>query len=154
MKKGPTIFLQILIVLIGIGVLIAMLWEPHFEGRNVNATFFEIYFNDPFLACVYIGSIPFFVALWQAFKLLGHARNDMIFSQASLKAVRTIKYCAFMTAAAIVAVDIYIRIAALSSNDDPAGALALGIGATFVSIIIGTAASVFEGILKNARAAN
>ena len=58
MKKSSTIFLQVVIVLIGIGVLAAMLWEPHLEGRNVHATLFEIYFKDPFLAYVYIGSIP------------------------------------------------------------------------------------------------
>ncbi|MDP3794880.1 MAG: DUF2975 domain-containing protein, partial [Candidatus Sungbacteria bacterium] len=72
MKRSSTIFLQIVIVLIGIGVLALMLWEPHLEGRNVNATFFEIYFKDPFLAYVYLGSIPFFVGLYQAFKVLGY----------------------------------------------------------------------------------
>jgi hypothetical protein len=52
-------FLQVVIVLIGIGVLAFMLWEPHVEGRNAHATVFEIYFHDPFLAYAYIGSIPF-----------------------------------------------------------------------------------------------
>jgi len=37
-------------VLIGVGVLAGLLWEPQIEGRNVNATQFEIYFKDPFLA--------------------------------------------------------------------------------------------------------
>ena len=50
MKKGPTIFLQVVIVLIGMGALGLMLWEPHIEGRNAHATLFEIYFKDPFLA--------------------------------------------------------------------------------------------------------
>lgn len=70
MKKGPAIFLQTVIVLIGIGALAFMLWEPHIEGRNAHATLFEIYFKDPFLAYAYIASTPFFVALYQAFKLL------------------------------------------------------------------------------------
>jgi hypothetical protein len=61
----PTIFLQAVIVLIGIGALALMLWEPHIEGRNAHATLFEIYFNDPFLAYAYLASIPFFVALYQ-----------------------------------------------------------------------------------------
>jgi hypothetical protein len=39
----PTIFLQAVIVLIGIGALALMLWEPHIEGRNAHATLFEIY---------------------------------------------------------------------------------------------------------------
>jgi hypothetical protein len=70
MKRGSTIFLQVVIVLLGVGVLALLLWEPHVEGVNAHATLFEMYFN-PFIAYAYIGSIPFFVALYQAFKLLG-----------------------------------------------------------------------------------
>src|SRR6266478_2422403 len=70
MKRSSTIFLQVVIVLIGIGALAFLLWEPHTEGVNKHATLFEIYFNS-FLAYVYLGSIPFFVALYQAFKVLG-----------------------------------------------------------------------------------
>ena len=71
MKRSSTIFLQIVIVLIGIGALALLLWEPHLEGVNKHATLFEMYFKDSFLAYVYVASIPFFVALYQAFKVLG-----------------------------------------------------------------------------------
>src|SRR5688572_7783182 len=97
--KAPTInsslalFLQIVVVLIGIGTLGLMLWEPHIEGRNAHATVFEIYFKDPFLAYVYMGSIPFFVALHRAFGLLGHARQKGTFSLVTLNALRVIKRC-------------------------------------------------------------
>ena len=60
MKRSSTIFLQVVIVLIGIGALALMLWEPHIEGRNAHATLFEIYFKDPFLAYAYIASIAVF----------------------------------------------------------------------------------------------
>ena len=50
MKRGSTIFLQVLILLFGVGVFALLLWEPQVEGRNVHATQFEIYFKDPFLA--------------------------------------------------------------------------------------------------------
>ncbi|MEK7514868.1 MAG: hypothetical protein AAB608_00605 [Patescibacteria group bacterium] len=63
MKPLPTLFLKAAIVLIGIGALAFLLIEPHFEGRNVNATLFEIYFRDPFLAYAYIASIPFHSSL-------------------------------------------------------------------------------------------
>ena len=94
MKRSSTAFLQIVIVLIGIGALALMLWEPHIEGRNAHATVFEIYFKDPFLAYAYIASIPFFVALYQGFKVLGYAGHNKVFSQAAVKALRTIKCCA------------------------------------------------------------
>src|SRR4029077_17309346 len=89
-----SIFLQTEIVLIGIGTLALLLWEPHIEGRNAHATLFQIYFNDPFLAYAYIASVVFFVALYQAFNVVGYARQNKIFSQASIKALRTIKFCA------------------------------------------------------------
>src|SRR5919106_3471905 len=94
MKRSSTIFLQVVIVFLGIGALALMLWEPHLEGRNKHATPFEIYFKDPFLAYAYIASIPFFAALYQAFKVLGYTGQDKVFSQAAVKALRTIKYCA------------------------------------------------------------
>src|SRR3989337_2661158 len=94
MKRSSTIFLQVVIVLIGIGALALMLWEPHIEGRNAHASVFEIYFKDPFLAFAYFASIPFFVALHQAFKALGYIGRDKAFSHETVKTLRTIKFCA------------------------------------------------------------
>src|SRR5207342_921533 len=94
MKRSSTAFLQIVIVLIGIGAITLMLWEPHIEGRNAHATLFDIYFKDPFLAYAYIASIPFFVALYQTIKVLGFAGQNKVFSPEAVKGLRTIKYCA------------------------------------------------------------
>src|SRR3954465_726174 len=100
-RRSGTIFLQVVIVLIGIGALALMLWEPHLEGRNAHATLFEIYFKDPFLAYAYLASIAFFVALFQAFTLLGYIRQNKVFSLDSVRALRTIKYCAITLVAMI-----------------------------------------------------
>src|SRR5882724_1221426 len=108
MKRSSTIFLQVVIVLIGIGALALMLWEPHLEGRNMHATLFEIYFKDPFLAYAYLASIPFFVALYQAFKVLGYAGQNKVFSQAAVIALRTIKYCAIAIIGFVAVGEIFI----------------------------------------------
>ncbi len=95
MKRSSTIFLQIVIVLIGVAALALLLWEPQVEGVNKDATNFEIYFQDPFLALVYAGSIPFFIALYQAFQVLGYVgRNQSLLagsreSSADYKILRT-----------------------------------------------------------------
>ena len=149
MKKSSIIFLQVVIVLIGIGVLALMLWEPHLEGRNARATLFEIYFKDPFLAYAYVASISFFAALFQAFKLLGYIGQNKVFSQAAVNALRTIKYCAIVMGILIVMAALYIRIFH-AKEDDPAGFIALCVVATFISIIIATAAAVFERTLQKA----
>ena len=148
MKRSSTIFLQIVIVLIGIASLALLLWEPQIEGVNAHATNFEIYFKDPFLALVYIGSIPFFVALYQAFKVLGYAGQNKIFSQAAVKALRTIKYCALATIGFVVVEEIFIMLN--HGSDDPAGGVFMGVLITFGSIVIATAAAMFERILQNA----
>lgn len=148
-KRSSAVILQIVIGLIGIVTLTLMFLGPHVEGRNANASLFQIYFNDPFLAYVYIGSVPFFVALLHARKLLGYIEQDAIFSQAAVNALKTIKFCAFITAGAIVGAGVYVRIAASGSNDDSAGAATLGIIAAFIAIVIGTAAAVFRKTLQS-----
>jgi hypothetical protein len=149
MKRGPTIFLQIVIVLFGIGLLAALLWEPQGEGRNVHATQFEIYFKDPFLAYIYLAFIPFFVGLYQVFKMLGYARREEIFSQRSVQALRILKYCAITTALFIVGAEAYIFVF-VRGTDDVAGGVMMGAFIILVSAVIGTAAAVFERILQNA----
>jgi hypothetical protein len=148
MKRNSTIFLQIVIVFIGIGALALLLWEPRLEGRNAHATNFEIYFKDPFLALVYIGSIPFFVALYQAIKVLGYAGQNKIFSQAAVQALRTIKYCALAIIGFVVVDEIIIMLT--HGNDDAAGGVFVGVVITFGSIVFATAAAMFERVLQNA----
>ena len=148
MKKSSTIFLQVVIVLIGIGALTLLLWEPHIEGVNAHATLFEIYFKDPFLACVYIGSILFFVALYQAFKVLGYAGQNKIFSQPAVNALRTIKYCAITLVTFVVGGEAYLFIA-MSGKDDIAGGVAMGTFITFILIVIATTAGMFQRKLQN-----
>ena len=147
MKRSSTIFLQAVIVLIGVGALALMLWEPHIEGRNTHATLFEVYFKDPFLAYAYIASIPFFVALYQAFKVLGYAGQDKVFSQAAVKALRTIKYCA-MAIIGFVVVSVIFLIRG-DPEDRPPGVV-MRVLITFGSIVIATAAAIFERVLQNA----
>jgi hypothetical protein len=149
MKRSATVFLQVVIVLIGIGALALMLWEPHLEGRNAHATLFEIYFNDPFLAYAYIASIAFFVALFQTFRLLGHIGRDQAFSLNSVRALRIIKRCAIALVAMIGLAVAYLFIA-VRGKDDIAGGVAMGLAMIFVSVVIATAAAVFERLLKTA----
>ncbi len=149
MKKGSILFLKIVICLIGIVTLFLMLWEPHNEGRNVNATVFEIYFNDPFLAYVYFGSIPFFFALYQGIKLLSYIEKNMIFSQPSVKAVRNIKYCGLALIFFIVGAEAFLFIVQ-RGKEDITGAVMLGLITIFITSVVTTAAAVFQKLLQNA----
>ena len=123
--------------------------NPNIEGRNAHSTLFQVYFNDPFLAYAYTASIAFFAALYQAFKLLGYIRRDEIFSQAAVKAVRTIKYCAMILIAFIVGAEAYFFIVQ-SGKEDIAGGVMMGLFMIFVSAVVATAAAVFERTLQTA----
>src|ERR1700760_670202 len=129
MKKGSTVFLQVVIVLIGMGALALLLWEPHLEGRNAHATTFQIYFNDPFLAYAYTASIAFFVALYQAFRLLGYAGRGEIFSLRAVKALRTIKYCGIALVGFLLGAEAYFFIV-VRHKDDIAGGVMMGLALT------------------------
>src|SRR5258706_6579654 len=110
MKRGSTIFLQVVVALLGVGVLVLLLWEPQVEGRNVNATLFEIYFKDPFLAYIYLTFVPFFVGLYQTFKVLEYSRRGEISSQRSFRAFRIIRYCALRPTIFIRGAEAYLFI--------------------------------------------
>jgi len=145
MKKGSILFLKVVILLIAIGTLIWMILLPQLEGRATNLELISIY-KDPLIIYGYIASIPFFVGLYQAFKLLGYIDGNKVFSQSSVNAVRNIKYCAITISGLIVLGILYIRL--FVRGDDPAGVTALGIFATFASIVIATTAAVFQKHLQ------
>jgi hypothetical protein len=150
MKRGLTIFLQLVIALIGVVVLALLLWEPQVEGRNVHATLFEIYFQDPFLAYIYLAFVPVFVGLTRAFKIVGYAGRNELFSQRSVRAVRVIKYCGLATALFILGAQAYLFIF-MRGKDDIAGGVMMGALIIFVSGIIATAAAVFQRFLQKGR---
>jgi hypothetical protein len=147
MKRSSIVFLQIVIVLIGIGALALLLWEPHIEGRNAHATLFAIYFQDPFLAYAYIAAIPFFVALYQAFKLLGYVGQNQVFSPAAVKALRTMKFCA-LAIIGLVAVSVIFLV--FGDRDDRPAGIFMRILISFPAIVVATAAALFERILQKA----
>ena len=144
---APTIFLQAVVVLIAVGALALMLWEPHIEGRNAHATVFEIYFKDPFLAYAYVASIPFFAALYQAFKVLKYVRQNKAFSQATIDSLRTMRLCALAIVGFVVLGELFLM---LGESDDRAGGVFIGILITFGSVVVAATAATFERILRNA----
>jgi len=148
MKRTSIMFLQAVVVVIGILALVVLIRLPLTEGRATNLDLFSIY-SDPFILYGYAASIVFFVALYKAFKLLGYIGQNKVFSSSSVKTLKSIKYCAIVLSIFIVSAGLYIRLFH-NKEDDPAGFLALCILTTFVSIVVATAAAIFEKILQNA----
>src|SRR5436305_3090012 len=111
LKRGSTLFLKVVILLIAIGALAGMIRFPQTEGRAANLDLISIY-RDPFIIYLYVASIPFFVSLYQAIRLLGFVEEDKVFSETAVKVVRTIKYCAIAFVGFVAAAISYIFVMA------------------------------------------
>ena len=147
MKKGSITFLQVVIVLVGIGALAFLLGEPHVEGRNAHATLFQIYFKDPFLAYAYVASIPFFMGLYHGFKVLGLVRQNRTFSQDTVHSLRTIKHCAMAIIGFVV---LSIGFMAFEDGEDRPPGVFMRVLVAFPSIVVATAMAIIERVLQNA----
>ncbi|OGH02937.1 MAG: hypothetical protein A2798_00725 [Candidatus Levybacteria bacterium RIFCSPHIGHO2_01_FULL_37_17] len=147
MTRSSTLFLKAAVLLIAAAVFFGMIRFPQTEGRATNLDLVSIY-KDPFIIYIYIASISFFVALYQAFKLLGYVDKNKIFSQASVKAVRNIKYCAIALVAFFVGAETYLFIVERGKSDDIAGGVMMGLFIIFASLIVVAAADVFERLLQ------
>lgn len=143
MNKTSSLLLQFVIFITGLGSLAFLLLTPLTEGRNVNATLFQVYFNDPFLAYAYLGSIPFFFAMYKAFMLLGKMGQGNVRSADSARALGAIKYGVLTTAGFVVAGIGYLA-ATNNGQDDIAGAVAMALMVTVVFAAIGTTAAVLQ----------
>lgn len=148
MKRSSTLFLKVVLTLIGLIVLTVLIVFPHFEGRNANADFWQIYFNDPFLTYIYLAMLPFFVALYQAYKLLGHIEKNKVFSPVAVSTLRNIKYCAFTLAGLTSATIPYIIF--LGEKDDAPGVVVVWSFGIFCTVAVGVAAGVFQQLLQKA----
>lgn len=140
-RMNPTLawLFQVAITLLGIATLVALLGEPHLEGRNAHATLFDIYFHDPFLAYVYVGSIPGFMALYRAFGLFGEVRRTGVFSQKSLAALRSIQRCAYAILAFLAGAAVFIVMFG-DGEDRPAGVFMVLLFSVATAIVAATAA--------------
>lgn len=142
MRRSSALLLQVIIVLLGIAALGWLIWEPHLEGRNAHATTFAIYFKDPFLAYVYLGSIPLFMALVRAFGLLGRFRRNGAFSpEDALPSLRTIKRCALAVIGFVAGAVVFITLFG-DPDDRPAGFFMCLLAALGASVVATAAAKL------------
>ena len=145
MKRLSIFVLRTALVLLGAFIFVAMLWEPHLEGVNAHAGFWAVY-ADPFVAYAYLGSVPFFVGVYQASQFLGYAGRDEASSSAAAKALRNVRYCALGVVVFILGAEVWIMLT--HGDDDAAGVFALGIVATVLGLGTAAAATTLERSLR------
>lgn len=101
----------------------------------------------PILLGLYVPAIPFFFALYQAWKLLGFIDKNKAFSDSSVRALQKIKYCAVTISALFAAGMPYLYY--MAQKDDAPGVVLLGCIIAFASFVVATFAALLQKLIQN-----
>ena len=142
MKKSSTLFLKLVISLIGITVLTLITVFTRGVVNDQGGLFL------PILIIIYVTAIPFFFALLEALKLLRYIDKNMAFSELSIKALRKIKYCAITISVLYVAGMPFLF--SVADKDDAPGVVGFGLIFILASIVVAVFAAVLQKLLRNA----
>jgi hypothetical protein len=147
--KRETLFLKAIIVLMAIPILGGALYgltrfDP--DSRFWATPELET-LQYPFLIGMYAAMIPFFIALYQTLKLLGYIDKNEAFSELAVKALKTIKYCAFAIIALFV---LELPVLYLLTKADDAPGVIMGLAVIFASLVIAVFAAVLQKLLQAA----
>lgn len=143
MKQGSTTLLRLTIFLLGLGALVIAVWPIPLAIMTDETGFYK-----PILIGMYFPAIPFFIALFQATKLLSYIDSNKAFSIASVKALKIIKYCAFVVSGLYTAGMPYIFYAA--DRDDAPGVVAIGLVIVGASFVLAVFAALLQRLVESA----
>jgi hypothetical protein len=147
MERRTTLFLKATVFLIGIPILaLCILGLP--QVANEAADHVPAYLVYLALIGLYGSAIPFFAALFQAFRLLGYIDKNKAFSDLSVRALKHIKYYAISISVLNVAV--LPLIVYMADLDDAPGLTVVGLVIPFASMVIAVFAAVLQKLLQNA----
>lgn len=142
-------FLKIAVIIIGIPVLaLCIFLVPEIGDFAV-----ELYPDIAYLKYLvfidfYAAAIPFYFALYQAFKLLSYIDKNNAFSELSVGALKKIKFCAIIISSLfVVGMPLFYLIA---EKDDAPGIIVIGMVLIFASMVIAVFAAVLQRLLKEA----
>ncbi|MCI2257123.1 DUF2975 domain-containing protein [Domibacillus sp. PGB-M46] len=152
MKRGSTLFLKIAVILMGIPVLALCLFllpqianeanEAAERGADVAFVVYGI------LMVMYVSTVPFYIALYQAFKLLSYIDKNKAFSKLSVRALKNIKNCAIIISGLYVLALPLVYI--MAEIDDAPGLVLIGMVPIFASTVIAVFAAVLQRLLQEA----
>ncbi|MEK3973811.1 DUF2975 domain-containing protein [Psychrobacillus sp. FSL K6-1267] len=149
MKKGTTLFLKMAIIVMGIPVLALCIFLVP-EIANFAE---ELYPDIPYLKYLvfidlYATAIPFYFALYQAFKLLSYIDMGNAFSEISVRALKNIKYCALaISSLYVLGMPLFFLVA---DKDDAPGVIVIGLIMIFASMVIVVFSAVLQKLLQEA----
>lgn len=143
MERGSTIFLRAVVLLMGLIIFAICALALPAGIRHEDAGGYI-----PILLGLYVPTIPFYIALHQTLKLLSYIDQNKAFSELSIKALKTIKYCALAISGFFTAGLPYIYLVA--EEDDAPGVIVIGMLLAFAPMVVAVFAAVLQKLLQNA----
>ncbi len=148
MKRGSTLFLKIAVILIGMPILALCIFGLPFLAKEAAESAKFAYVLYGIIIVMYASTIPFFVALYQAFKLLNYIDKNKAFSEISVKVLKNIKYCAItISGLYVVGMPFFYIFAEL---DDAPGVILVGMLFILAPMVIAVFAAVLQRLLQEA----
>jgi len=149
MRRGSTWFLRGVILFMAVVALVVCIFAlpAIFNGAEVEFPRSNqlLYI---FIVGLYVSVIPFFVALHQSLLLLNFIDKNTAFSQASVNALRVIKYCGVVVSVCYATgIPFLFYVAEL---DDAPGLGAIALAFTCIPLAVSVFAAVLEMLLQNA----
>lgn len=149
MKKGSTLFLKGVLCLMALAVLVLCIFGLPSLAQGLGEEFPPVApLREGILFGLYLTAIPFFLALFQAFKLLNYIDKGLAFSELSVKALKWIKYSAVtMTGLYLIGMPIALLIA---EWDDAPGVVPLAFLLACSPLVIAVFAAVLQKLVQSA----
>ena len=147
MKRVSTLFLRIAVVLMGIPILALCIFLVPNIGEFVGELIPNIAYIQYFVIFYfYLTAIPFYFALYQAFKLLSYIDKNEAFSELSVKALKNIKYSAItISVLYVISLPLCYIVAEI---DDAPGIIVIGLILIFACMVIAVFAAVLQRLLQ------
>jgi hypothetical protein len=150
-NRGSTIFLRVVISLIAVATLAVCIFVfPRSFAREAAKTPDTAYQIYLFLVGAYLMAIAFFVALYQAFKLLIYIDGNKTFTELSVRALRQIKYSAITISILAVTGIAAVMIISAGTGEDSAGPVMMGLIMTLASSVVAAVAAVLQTQVQKA----
>ncbi|WP_160037724.1 MULTISPECIES: DUF2975 domain-containing protein [Paenibacillus] len=147
MIRSKTAFLKLAVVTLGIIALLSCIfWLPEYSRNSVETNPDYTYLRYPLLIFVYITAVPFYMALYQALKLLHYIESKNAFSELAVESLKHIRYCAI----AIITLYVIGLIFLWFQNGLHSSIAMMGAIVIFATSAVAVFAAVLQELLKNA----
>lgn len=149
MKQVSTFFLKFVVILMGLPVLaLCIFFVPRIANFAAELFPNQAYIKYLISVDLYATAIPFYFALYQAFKLLSYIDQNKAFSELSVKALKYIKICAItISGLYVIGMPLFYL---LAEADDAPGIILIGMIIILASMVVAVFAAVLQKLLKHA----